>query len=98
MSEAATRWISPFWGSVRTPAEAGSPSKLLGRAEVYVLNLGEQGKVILKWFNVFGHVGKQQEHSPELYRTDIFYAPEDFYGWLRIESTSPVIPWGITPV
>jgi hypothetical protein len=103
MAEAATRWISPFWGTLRTydDPESGGGTESIAAAQVWVLNLGEQGKLTLNWYDQLGTLAYSEESTPNMHTVDGPSVPNVGgwgAGWLRIVSTSPVLPWGITPV
>lgn len=100
MSEAATRWISPFWGTLRT-ASGEEAGEKIASAQVFVLNLGEQAKLTVNWYYA-NKVLAYHDESNHNSHTVIESSPEEDddvkgYGWLRIISASPVLPWGITP-
>jgi hypothetical protein len=103
MSEVATRWVSPFWTSVSSPAapEGGPGEKVLAMPQVFVLNLGAQAKFSVHWFSFFGDPIGHEEGSLMKHELGGPYAPTEGFGgrgWMRVISASPILPWGITPV
>jgi len=103
MSTAATRWISPFWGSVSVPlvpdAPPGQEPQRLGAAQIFVLGLGKDGKVTAVWFDSEGQVKKHDERLLFFNHVTSLDGPVDGRGWLRIVSAGqPILAWGITPV
>jgi hypothetical protein len=103
MSDIATRWISPFWTTVSSPAapEGGPDAHLLGVPQVYFLNLGAQAKISINWFSWHGDLVKHEDVSPATHVVAGPYSPAEeigFWGWMRIAGASPILPWGITPV
>src|SRR4029453_16698387 len=101
MSEAATRWISPFWGTLRTFKEPeGGGGKRIASAQSFIFTLGAQGKQEVHWYDAGGSLAQHDESTPKILVVDGPFSPNEQtpdHGWLRITSTSPVLPWGVTP-
>jgi hypothetical protein len=103
MSAAATRWISPFWGTVWTekdPEGGGPAPEMLARAQIVVLNLGKKDEVIVNWFHdALGgpSLAQHSEQVLDVLDAGQFESPQNHWGWLRISSSSPFVPWGVTP-
>ena len=88
-SDAAKRWVSPFFRSESAP----------NFARVWVLNPGvRDANVHAFWFEaVMGDLVVTDKREIHAGRADLFTCTEFVsHGWLRIVSDRPVVPWGTT--
>jgi hypothetical protein len=93
MSDAATRWVAPYWRA-RTPEGEESPYQ----AQVFVLNHGAiPAKVNGLFFDSQGSLLQSEELTAQPRQVVIFSSPLENLGWMRIVSDNPVTPWGETP-
>jgi hypothetical protein len=88
MSDAATRWICPYWRADNQP----------DFTRVFVLNPNaEPASVTGHWFDMNGNVVSEHSETVGARSHWIFTAGTLGSGWLRITSDRPVVPWGETP-
>src|SRR6186997_1986277 len=90
MADYAKRWISPYFQSEEPP----------NFARVWVLNPGGTDvNVKAHWYHaVTGEQVELDQQAVAHGTTAIFTCGADVqFGWLRIISDEPVVPWGTTP-
>jgi hypothetical protein len=103
MSEAALRWIAPYWRAV-CPS-TGDP---IDSAMVYVLNPSGHSSAVVKrrWYLTDGYLLAEDQTVVSPLHAAKFSPADDWknalsrfevQGWVRLTSDHPFAPWGETP-